>query len=103
MISKIYCRTTEKGVQSYYITCGKETHFLCNASYHKSNRDFFVSGRRIDEVLDARRHVSNSVRKISERIVKAVKYLESEYDLCVFNQTAKKKTKSYSAKRQNLL
>ena len=103
MTNKIYCKTTEKGVQSYYLTDGKETHFLCNSSYRKSNKDFFAIGRRIDEVLDARRHYSSSVRKMSERLIKVVKYLEGEYDLCVFNQTAKRKqNKFYLAKRQKL-
>lgn len=90
MAAKIYCRTTAKGVQSYYLTDGKENYFLFVSDYHKSNRDFFSQGRYIQEVLDARRHTSTSVQRISARLIGAVKYIESEYGICVLQQTAKR-------------
>lgn len=90
MAAKIYCRTTAKGVQSYYLTDGKENHFLFTSAYRKSNRDFFSQGRCIQEVLDARRHTSASVQRISARLISAVKYIESEYGICVLKQTVKR-------------
>ena len=90
MSAKIYCKTTAKGVQKYYLTDGKRNYDLFESSFRKSNRDFFSRGRSIQEVLDAKRHVSASVRRISVRIISMVKYVESEYGVCVFRKTEKK-------------
>lgn len=93
MSTKIYCKTTAKGVQSYYLTHGKEDYYLFDSAFRKSNKQFFANGRCIDEVLNARRHVSASVQRISTRIIGLVKYIESEYGICILRQTAKKQCK----------
>ena len=87
---KIYCKTTDKGIQTYYLTDGKRDYDLFRTSFHRSNKEFFGKGRYVQEVLDARRHRSETVRRTSVRLVSAVKYIESEYGICVFQQTAKK-------------
>ena len=91
MAAKIYCRTTAKGVQTYYLADGKKNYYLFNSTFHKSNKEFFSQGRYIKEVLDARRHVSASVQKISIRLISIVKYIESEYGICVLQKTANKR------------
>lgn len=98
MAAKVYCRTTAKGVQTYYLTAGKEDYYLFDADYRKSNKEFFSQGRYIQELLDAKRHNSTSVRRISTRLINAVRYIESEYAICVFQQTAKKQQKKRSNK-----
>lgn len=91
MAAKIYCRTTAKGIQSYYLTEGKENYHLFDSAFHRSNKEFFSQGRFIQEVLNARRHASTSVQKISVRLISLVKYIESEYGICVLQKTANKK------------
>lgn len=98
MAAKIYCRTTEKGVQSYYLCDGKENYYLFDSEFRKSNKEFFSQGRFIQEVFDARRHESTSVQRTSIRLISAVRYIESEYGLCVLQQTAKKKRQKRSQK-----
>ncbi len=98
MAAKIYCKTTNKGIQSYFLNDGKTDYYLLNSAFRRSNKEFFSQGRYIQEVLDARRHHSTSVRKASVRLIGAVKYIEKEYDVCVFNQTAKKQQKRKSHK-----
>lgn len=98
MAAKIYCKTTGKGVQSYYLFDGKQDYYLFNSEFRRSNKEFFSQGRFIQEVLDAKRHNSTSVRKTSNRLIGAVKYIESEYGICVFQQTAKKQQKRKSPK-----
>jgi len=93
MAAKIYCRTTAKGIQSYFLNDGKTDYYLFNTVFRQSNKKFFSPGRYIHEVLDARRHHSTSVQRTSTRLIGAVKYIEKEYDVCVFNQTVKKQQK----------
>ena len=79
MSTKIYCRTTAKGVQSYYLTYGREDYYLFDSAYRKSNMEFFSRGRLISEVLNARRHISTSVQRTSNRLIGFIKYIESEF------------------------
>ena len=90
MTAKIYCRTTDKGVQTYYLTDGKRDYYLLRTNYRKINTVYFSHGRSIEEVLNARRHISNSVQRISVRLITMVKYVENEQGICVLRQTAKK-------------
>ena len=90
MSAKIYCRTTAKGIQTYYLTDGKRDYYLFNSTFHKSNKEFFSHGKFIQEVLAAKRHVSASVRRVSVRIISMVKYIEGEYGLCVLHKTEKR-------------
>lgn len=98
MAAKVYCRTTAKGVQSYYLTDGKENYYLFDSAYRKSNKEFFSQGRFIQEVLDAKRHASTSVQRTSIRLVGAIRYIESEYGICILQQTAKRQQKKRSTK-----
>ena len=93
MAYKIYCKTTDKGIQSYYLTDGRNNYYLLNSDYRKSNMQFFMHGKYIQEVLDAKRHKSASVSRASVRIISAVKYIESEYGICVLHKTAKRQRK----------
>lgn len=90
MTMKIYCKAN-KAKQTYFLTDGKRDYQLFTTSYRKSNKAFFANGRYIQEVLDARRHKSETVRRISVRLISTVKYIESEYGICVLQQTAKKR------------
>ena len=90
MTAKIYSRTTAKGVQTYYLTDGKKEYCLIRSNYRKSNMVFFSRARSIGEVLNARRHVSSSVQRISVRLISMVKYIENEQGICVLKQTAKR-------------
>ena len=98
MTAKIYCRTTAKDTQSYYLAYGKENYFLFDCAFRRSNKEFFAPGRYIDEILDARRHASKSVRRISVRLIGYAKYIESEHGISIFQQTARKKAKKRSNK-----
>lgn len=98
MASRVYCKTTAKGVQSYFLTVGKVDYYLFNSDFRRSNKEFFSQGRFIQEVLDARRHVSASVQRISIRIISAIRYIESEYGICVLQKTARKQQRKRSVK-----
>ena len=98
MSLKVYCSTKDKGVQSYYLADGKESYYLFDSAYRVSNKKFFSRGRVIQEVLAARRHSSESVRRTSVRLISTIKYIEGEYDLCVLQKTARKQQKKRSTK-----
>ena len=89
-MQKIYCKSSRHDWQAYYLTDGKRDYYLCEMPYDRSSWSFFSQGRRIEEVLSARRHSKERIRRASERLVSVVKYAEKEYGICVFRQTAKK-------------
>lgn len=43
MKAKIVCKTTEKGIQSFFVRIGEEEYFLFAQGYRKSNKLFFVT------------------------------------------------------------
>lgn len=93
MKATVYCKTTARGVQTYYLNDGKRDYYLLKSGYHRSNRDFFSQGRSIQEVVASRKNKSTSVRKARDRLLGAIKYIESEYGLCLLQKTAKKANK----------
>ena len=99
MAARIYCRTTAKGEQTYFLSDGKIDYYLFKSDFRRSNREFFSQGRFIREVLDARRHSSASVRRTSIRLIGAIKYIESEYGICILQQTAKRQQKRRTTRR----
>ena len=92
MATTIYCKTTAKGQQSYYLTNNGKEIILFRADYRKSNKEYFGNGRTMGDVFKAKKHHSASTRKIAERIISAIKYIEKEYEMSIFEQTAKSKS-----------
>ena len=98
MTAKVYCTTKMKGVQYYFVKVDGVEYYLFSSAFRRSNKNFFARGRYINEVMDGQRNCSESVRRISTRVVGAIKNLESEEGLCIFQQTAKLKQKKRSTK-----
>lgn len=89
---RVYCKTTGKAQQSYYLTNGSKNIYLFVSTYRKSNKAYFGKGCTVNEVFSAKNHCSASVRMVALRIIAALKYAEKEYDMCIFDQTAKSKS-----------
>lgn len=100
MMTAIFCKTTAKGKQSYYVTNGAQNIILFTAAFRKSNKEYFGSGCTVSDVFKARRHYSTSVRHVAERIISAIKYIEREYELSIFDQTAKSKSTKLKNKKE---
>ena len=91
MRNRIYCETTAKGIQSFYITAGGETHFLFSQNYRRGVKAYFERGVAIDEALNIRRANGNTaIIHTMEKLPSYIRYIEREYGVEVLRSTARK-------------
>ena len=91
MANTIYCKTTEKGVQSFFINANGETHFLFSQNFRRGVKDYFERGVRIDEAINFKRANGNSaIIHTMEKLPAYIKYVEREYGMEVLKRTARK-------------
>lgn len=87
MKATVYCRTTAKGVQSFYIRAEGKTYFLFQQDYRVSNRDYFRKGVRLDDLGRYAGAHSASVRKTLDKLPAYIRYIEKEYGIAVYERT----------------
>ncbi len=106
-MTKIYCRTTEKGVQTFYLSDGSQDYFLFSQDYRVSVKDYFKHGVSLDIALNAKSNHSTAVRKTAQKLVSYIKYMESESNITIFDKRRdkknfKSKNKPYSRAKSNI-
>ncbi len=94
----IYCRTTDKGVQTFYLSDGTQTYYLFRQDYRVSVKDFFRKGVNLEMALGAKNHASNSVRRTAQKLIPYIKYIETEMGIVVFDK--KQARKDYKSKNK---
>lgn len=93
MIKKIECRTTAKGIQSYYLIIGDKEYYLFCQNFRKSNKEFFGAGRYLDAALNFTGVHSYSVKRTIEKLKTYIPYIEKEYGIAILNKTKRLKNK----------
>lgn len=97
MATMIYCRTTRKGTQSFYMIYGKDEYYLFSQAYRKSVKDYYRNGVILNKSMDhSRSHNDMALERTMSKIPMYVKYIEKEYGIAVFEQT-KRKNRHYVA------
>ena len=90
MANTIYCETTAKGVQSFFINANGETHFLFSQNFRRGVKDYFERGVRIDEAINFKRANGNSaIIHTMEKLPAYIRYVEREYGMEVLRRTAR--------------
>ena len=97
MKAKIYCKATSKGIHTFYLSVDKKEYLLFSQNYRKSNREFFLNGKVLSEVLSATDVRSHATRKTIEKLLPAIKYIEKEYGIAVLERTMRKDDKMRNA------
>ena len=91
MANTIYCETTAKGIQSFFINANGETHFLFSQNFRRGVKDYFERGVRIDEAINFKRANGNSaIIHTMEKLPSYIRYVEREYGMEVLRKTARK-------------
>ena len=92
MANTIYCKTTAKGVQSFYITTANgDTHFLFSQNFRRGVKDYFAGGVGIDEAINFKRAKGNSaIIRTMEKLPSYIRYVEREYGVEVLRKTIHK-------------
>ena len=102
MKTKIYCRTTDAGVQSFYLNHCGEVHFLFSQDYRRSVRDYYGRGVTVDRALNNPRARENAaLRKTMEKLPAYIRYVEKEYGITVLDQTRRKAERRHTRKRSH--
>ena len=91
MKTKVFCRTTGKGTQSFFLSQNGKEYFLFSQSYRRSVRDYFSVPISFDEAIDYSKAKRNSaLLRTMEKIIPSTKYIEREYTICVRKQSNKR-------------
>lgn len=101
----IFCKTTDKGIQTFYLSVDGVTYFLFNQNYRVSVKEFFGQGVSFEKAIGAKSSISTSVRKTAKKFIPYISYLEKEMDLVVFDKKNDRKDyrrKNGQYKRENI-
>ncbi len=100
MKSRIFCKTTGKGIHSFYLTYKGESYFLFNQDYRRGvNEHFSGVGLHIDGALNfSKANGDSALQRTIAKLPMYIKYVEKEYGICVLKQTYKKNQK-FAGKR----
>lgn len=96
MKNYIYCTTTAKGEQTFYLTVQGTKYFLFAQAFKRSNKNVFQTGISLFDLKRLKKHHSFSVRHTAEKLPAYIRYVEQEYGVCVTEKTKRK-----IANRQN--
>ena len=91
MNKKVYCITTEKGIQSFYLEACGETHYLFSQNFRRGVKEYFGAGVHLDAAIDySRAGHDAAVLRTMRKLPSFIKYIEKEYGIEVFRQTIRR-------------
>ena len=100
MKNYIYCTTTAKGKQTFYLMAKGIKYFLFVQAYRRSNKEVFEQGIYLFDLRKLKKHCSFSVRHTAEKIPAYIRYIEQEYCISVMEMT-KRKQEVHKRKKSN--
>ena len=94
MKNTIYCKTTAKGISTFYLKTENGEYFLFNQNYRRGVNDYYKNGVSLDNATDyTKSKFDASIIRTMSKIFMYVKYVEKEYDVEILKQTIKKNKK----------
>ena len=91
MKTKIYCKTQEKGVHTFYLNHGGEVYYLFAQDYRKGVNKYYGCPISFDEAIDySRAKRDNAILRTMEKIMASVRYLEKQYNIAIYKKSIKK-------------
>lgn len=98
MKNYIYCTTTAKGEQTFYLIAQGTKYFLFVQAYRRSNKEVFEQGISLFDLRKLKKHCSYSVRHTATKLPAFIRYIEQEYGVHVLEMTKRKQAKVYNRK-----
>ena len=91
MNKKVYCITTEKGIQSFYLEACGETHYLFSQNFRRGVKEYFGAGVHLDAAIDySRAGHDAAILRTMRKLPAFIKYIETQYGITVLRRTAKR-------------
>lgn len=91
MKNYIYCITTAKGEQTFYLMAQRTKYFLFAQAYRRSNKEVFGQGVSLFDLRKLKKHCSYSVRHTIQKLPTYIHYVEREYGISVMEMTKRKR------------
>ena len=98
MKNYIYCTTTAKGEQTFYLMAQGTKYFLFVQAYRKSNKEVFEQGISLFDLRKLKKHCSFSVRHTATKLPGYIRYVEQECGISVMEMTKRKQFKAKNRK-----
>ena len=97
--ARIFCKTTDKGIQSFFVQVDhKTTYFLFSQSYRKGVKAFYEKRPCLNDAMDfSRARKDSSVLHTMTKLPIYLRYLEQEYGLHLLRKTTKNVPRTYKA------
>lgn len=87
----IYCNTTAKGVQTFYVNVDGESHILFSQAFRHGVKNYFAKPVSIDRALDfSSARGDGAILRTMEKLPSYIRYVEREYDIEVLRKTRRK-------------
>ena len=90
MQATVFCRTTAKETQSFFVKVGGRDYFLFQQDFRKSNKEFFRNGVGVHAINNYSSVHSAAVKKTLDKLPSYIRYIEKEYDVAIYEKTKKK-------------
>ena len=86
----VFCKTTAKATQSFFVKVAGRDYFLFQQDFRKSNKEFFRNGVGVHAINNYSGVHSTAVRKTLDKLPSYIRYIEKEYDVAIYEKTKKK-------------
>ena len=98
MKNYIYCTTTAKGEQTFYLMAQGTKYFLFVQNFRRSNKEVFEQGINLYDLRKLKKHCSYSVRHTIQKLPAYIRYVEQECGIIVMEMTKRKQSKTKNRK-----
>lgn len=91
MATVIFCKTSDKGVHTFYLSTQNESYYLFSQNYRRGVNKYFADGVILDRAIDfSRANGDSAIIRTMQKLPSYIKYIEREYDIDVLRKTAQK-------------
>lgn len=94
-MTKVYCKPTEKGVHTFFLSVDGKDFILFRQRYSTSNRNFFGSGIPLDRAFSFRNVHSVATQRTLEKIQSAIPACERRFGLAVTKKQIRKNDRRF--------
>ena len=86
MQATVFCKTTAKATQSFFVKVGGRDYFLFQQDFRKSNKEFFRNGVGVHAINNYSGVHSTAVKKTLDKLPSYIRYIEKEYDVAIYEK-----------------
>ena len=91
MKTKIYCKTQDKGIHTFYLNQDGEVYCLFSQNYRKGVSKYYGCPVSLDAAIDCSRAKRDSaILRTMEKITASIRYLEKQYNIAIYKKSIRK-------------